>query len=215
MRHLLLLVALLSVGGCFHKPNKLIQQSQRLVVNPNLPNVITWSADVNQDAMRYWLTEARRRFTNPIVFAAHGGYEFVENKVGDLTVIELQWWIYPDAPRKPMSAQAAAETLANMYPDRDIVFTACNKNGFPLRVKRVFYAKKEVWIVPDDFQPSFKHMRHETGRDNDAVGSIWEFVAYDGHKAEPSYEILTAATTKPATQPTTHPTTQPASDKLD
>jgi hypothetical protein len=110
-----------------------------------------------------------------------------------------------------MSAQAAADMLANLYPDRDIVFTACNVNGYPLRTKRVFYAKQAVWIIPDDHQSWFPLFRHETKREFDTVGNIWEFVSYDGHEAGPVNLVDRRPTNPPpSTQPTTAPTTSPS-----
>lgn len=177
-------------------------------VDSHLPNFICWSENsVSPHARELWLIEARKRFVNPVVFSCHGGYEFVEKQIGDETVTTLEWWVYPDAPRKPMSAQACADMLADMYPDRDIVFLPCNHNGFELHTKRVFYARQATWIIPDDYQSWVPLFQHETQRDFDTVGSIWEFVAYDGHDEEPAI-IVDKHLTHPA--PTTQPTTTPA-----
>jgi hypothetical protein len=200
LKKLLYLTVAISVLGCTDSqtPPKLISPTNKsLSVDFNFPSVISWNAELDGDSQKLWLTEARKRFVNPVLFACHGGYEINEIKVGDETVTDIQWWCYPDAPRKPMSVQAAADTLANLYPDRDIVFTVCNPQGSEIKTKRVWYAKQKVWIVPDDFQPSFEWMRHETDRDFDGVGSIWEFVSYDGHIEQP------IAKTNPIKQPTT------------
>jgi hypothetical protein len=175
--------------GCNTYP-KNITVSTTQPFSTETPNIICWSSkDIDSNSQKLWLLEARRRFNNPILFACHGGYEFVEKQIGDTKVVELEWWVYPDAPRQPMSAQSAADFLANLYPDRDIVFTACNENGYELNTKRVFYAKSKVWIIPDDMQsgPVF----HETKRNEGDVGSIWEFVSYDGHQYTTQHIVAT------------------------
>ena len=165
----------------------------------DLPEVIQWSV-VNgvKNAPVYWIVEANKRFRNPVIFVCHGGYEYVTKNYGDYTVSELEWWVYPDPPREPMSAQEAANTLANLYPDKDIVFVVCNILGHNLTTKRVFYGKKDVWVVPDN---NIENGAREKKRGYDGVGSIWEFVSYDGRLGIPNVTPLVLPTSRPTTLP--------------
>lgn len=184
----------------------------------SLPTLISWCKDLTGPSQELWLQSARKRFVNPVIFSCHGGYEYKYKMVDGERIEYREWYLYPDEPREKMPADSAAKTLANLYPDRDVVFMACNEYGHTLTVRRVFYARQKVWIVPDEYQSPFKFLQHETLRDWDSVGSIWEFVAYDGGGKKldviPIWkpEIpTTKPATVPATQPTTAPTTVPSS----
>lgn len=209
LNKLLPVVFVMILGGCYAIPTingkmLTVPYPTTTSVDSHLPNFICWSENsFSPHARELWLIEARKRFANPIVFSCHGGYEFVEKRIGDDIVTTLEWWLYPDSPRKPIPAQSAADTLANMYPDRDIVFLPCNPNGFELHTKRVFYAKQATWIIPDDYQSWLPIVQHESKRDFDTVGSIWEFVGYDGHDGEPTKIVDRHPTHSPATKKST------------
>lgn len=202
LKHLLsVLLVLTTLVGCTISPpvkNDPLTNAD----NPNkLGNIISWNDDLNHTAY-LWLDKARDRFVDPVVFTVHGGYEFIDTQVGDRTITTVEWWVFPDAPRKKMSAQTAADTVANLYPDRDILFVVCNENGYELRTPRVFYAKQDIWTVPDK---AFPLMFREQTRDFGSTGNIWEFVAYDGHDAIEKHIVDDRPTYVPTTQPTTQP----------
>jgi hypothetical protein len=175
----------------------------------NMPQSLIWNDfGMYNCGSAEWLLEASKRFNNPVVFHCHGGIrtDIVRNPNGTLTTLH-EWWVYPDPPRSPMRIDDLATTLTNLYPDRDIVLVTCNPGGFDINVKRVFYAKRNVWTIPDANATGF--YAHEQIRDFDTVGSIWEFVS-NGGLGGPATTQPAAPTTRPTTAPSTRPTTQPA-----
>jgi hypothetical protein len=174
----------------------------------NMPSSIVWNDfGTYRAGTEEWREEANKRFNNPILFHCHGGIHMETYEENGKTVVVEEWWVYPDPPRKPMPAAELARSLANLYPDRDIVLLTCNPGGFDLNVKRVWYTKRNVWTIPDAYATGF--YAHEQIRDYDAVGSIWEFVSTNGRYFGAKFPVTETPTTKPTTRPTTRPAVAP------
>ncbi len=82
-----------------------------------------------------WESEVAKRFYRPIVVCVHGGTMFG------------QWWCEPDDSPE-MNVEAMALLLKKLYPDRPIFLISCNREGIPLHVRGVFYAKSIVSSYP-------------------------------------------------------------------
>jgi len=180
-KFLLCLLALFS--GCAAIP----------AVRPAPVSPIVWEdSDYFREGAADWQTVAAQRFKNPIVFACHGGVhrEFLASAAG--LYVRSSWWVLPDDGRQPQSVESLAQTLANLYPERDIVLVCCNPGGFDLDVPRVWYCRRPVWVIPDTF---IKHAAE------DGAGSIWEFVSYSGGSSH-TQDVEEVVLPHP---PTTHP----------
>jgi hypothetical protein len=202
----------LAFGCVVHKIERIeLNEGRATIVRDSInhmPQIIVWSDfALYSQGVKDWMTVASQRFNNPVLFFCHGGVKSVETTLPNgMRLAKNEWWVFPDHPRKPVSANEVARTLAQMYPDRDIVFMSCNPGGFELNVPRVWYTKKNNWVVPDPFAIG-NVFGHERRRDFDAVGSIWEFVSYDGRDLQPATQPTTQPTTAPTTQPSTRPVT--------
>jgi hypothetical protein len=86
----------------------------------------------------WWAAELSQRFgPDVLVVSVHG------------TTRRGEWWLLPDDDKAvPLHAETVAQTLKLLYPDRPVVFIACNEGGHSLRVAGVWYAKKIVWTKP-------------------------------------------------------------------
>lgn len=171
---------LITIVGCRVSP---FQENPKVVITDTmeLPRVICWSNGLVSSSKDYWLLEAKKRFTNPVVFLCHGNYKFVKQKIAGQEVQTFEWWAYPDSPRQSMSVQSIADYLSNLYPDNDIVLIICNPASFRIKGNRVFFSKTSIWTIPDDFQNRsiFNPFWHEVSRDFNTTGSIWEFYGGD------------------------------------
>jgi hypothetical protein len=92
--------------------------------------------------MDYWIEDITARFDNPVILICHGNARVIEI-VGPIPCRYWEWYLYPDAPGKCVSAQTAVNNLRRNYPERPIVVMSCNPgrntlygktSGMPKRV---------------------------------------------------------------------------------
>lgn len=134
-----ILIAL--ILGCV-KPDPEIIKLRTDISLTTMPSIIQWNdfGKVDNNGIIYWYKEASSRFKDPIIFACHGGYKTVNGK-------EI-WYLFPDPPRRPQPVEEIANSLNNLYPNRQIFLIVCNEKGIPLTVSRVWYAKNRIWVMP-------------------------------------------------------------------
>ena len=65
-----------------------------------------------------------------------------------------------------------AEYLVSKYPNNEIVLIICNDKGHSIYVPGVYYAKENVWSIPDRFCES---KSHEVQIGFGSIGNINEF----------------------------------------
>jgi hypothetical protein len=160
MRHALIILCLLLVG-CAKAPKQDVPPAVML----------NWSGETIPDGwIHAWYVEARKRFDNPVIVACHGNTVGVVGKDGK---VDKVWMASADPPRKALPIQQIAEVMANIYPDRDVVYICCNEGGHKITVPRAWVAPAIVWAMPDSF-PGTVFWR-ETKRGCGYVGSIYEF----------------------------------------
>lgn len=135
-----------------------------------------------KDFGEWWLTEAKKRFANPIIVICHGGY----NSSGE-------WCVYPEIklPKGavasfyiPEKTEVFANDLHKLYPLNEIILVVCNEKGLtPFHIPNVYYFRQSAWKVPDEnvnflslimMLQDFTYGPHETIRNFGAAGSIWE-----------------------------------------
>jgi hypothetical protein len=193
---IILLLTLILVSGCVSIDRTGIVLDGK---STTMPQIIDWNREIPtlQNSPEWWLKEASMRFKDPIIFTCHGGYHWFGT--------EKVWCVFPAPPRQMQPVYGLANTLANLYPNRDIILVTCNADGDlvgigTLYTKRVWYMPDGVvWMEPDWRGPLAKWYRpFWKGK---GTGSIWDFVSYDGRQLPPA----TAPTTVPTTAPTTRP----------
>jgi hypothetical protein len=130
-----------------------------------------------------WRKEIARRFPNAIAVLVHGG-DFVEG----------QWIVGTNIAkdRRVMPAADVVRHYQKLYPGRTLVLLACNPGHLKLGIPGVYYAKANVWCVPDRALTSehFKVYLGDAGlrtdgsraigdarweKDGNTVGNIFEF----------------------------------------
>lgn len=200
MRILAWLLLVLAIGGCQIDRTGVILNGK----GSEFPQIIYWNKEmlILGDQGEWWLKEAKTRFTNPVIFVCHGGYEMWWNGSDWVET----WIAYPDEPlRSRQPVQEIADTLVNLYPRRDIILVTCNRKGDLVSIGTLH--TKRVWYVPDGvvwMEPDYRgflatwYRRFYNGK---GYGNIWDFVSYDGRMPPPA--------TQPSTQPSTQPTSQP------
>lgn len=139
MRRLaIFLVAVLIVGGIVGVS---IVPTAPKVVHQAQPGVIVEVLDPALEPFaEMWRLEASRRFTNACVLLAHGG-DFVAGN-----------WIIgagyaPHAHVTPV--QDVVRYYQRVHPTRTIVLVSCNPGDIKLGIPNVYYARSNVWLVPD------------------------------------------------------------------
>jgi hypothetical protein len=152
------------------------------------PPVIVETLDPSLD--RYaemWKTEISRRFSNAVAVFVHGGNR-----------IEGEWQVNAGLGGHASTARDIVRHFQSVYPDRTVVLISCNPGHLKLGVPGVYYAKSDVWLIPDRqtdattnaetgtfdlpfpfpipfvTEPETRHTRWELNPE--AVGSIFEFV---------------------------------------
>lgn len=177
------LIFILLLTGCsitYHHAEPLPSNIQQAQTSP--PDIIVLSKETAYGG-KYWLAEARKRFPNPIVVIGHGE-EFKNQKPED----KIPFW-FQKSPAGTITVSTLARALHHCFPDRDIVLVICNPDGHSLDVDRVWYAKTNVWVVPDSYveglvakgSPLFAITRETTiGVGN--VGNISEFITKNDTK---------------------------------
>lgn len=142
----------------------------------NQPDVVMHCMDpaIPEAGVKLWKKEIARRFHCSVGIVVHGG-EFVEGQ-----------WLVKTSGLSSCVARPAAEVVRHyqgMYPNRTIVLISCNPGHLSLGVPGVWYARANVWVVPDrEMTPENTGMHWAFfGKSRweeypDAVGSIFEFV---------------------------------------
>ena len=111
------LMLILALGGCTYTDRSAVVLSGSAT---EFPQIIYWNKQmpIFDNMGEWWLREAKTRFTNPVIFICHGGYKY--QRFGNTYV--LTWYVYPDTPARSLQpVQEVADTLANIYPNSDIV----------------------------------------------------------------------------------------------
>lgn len=153
------------ISGCSSLPLVRIQK------DASFPQIINWNpSSPEPNGAEAWLRLAQKRWVNPIIFLCHGG----DGPDGE-------WYVFPDKPRTKMPAEDVAQALHNIYPEHDIIFICCNEGQHNLYTPNVWYARSYVWSTPD---PDVWHKLFPKYNEHTMVGSIWDFVTYDGRKSQ-------------------------------
>lgn len=165
MRVFLLLLVAFSINCVSYPPPVITVNSTKY------PNIIRWST-FRPNAAEQWLKEAQKRWKDPVVFVCHGGYRsFITTDSNGKDELTFVWVISPDRPRMPMPVSVVAQLLHNMYPKQDVVLITCNEKQQDIFVPRVWYARTDVWQVPDTYATN-----HEKLINFGCVGNINEFI---------------------------------------
>jgi hypothetical protein len=94
---------------------------------------ISWSENINY-GMPIWLRHAESELGRPVIaLFCHGGPD-----------ANGEWYLWPDAPRKPMPVEHAAWVLASFAEGREVIIFSCNRNGTELGVPKVWYSRQIV-----------------------------------------------------------------------
>lgn len=144
-------------------------------------DIICVSQDLEYGS-KLWLIEARKRFINPLIFSGHGTFIPYANNPAEGT-----WVISRERNNKQeiINVSEIAKSLRYIYPERDIILVVCNPGKVDINVKNVWYARENVWAVPDknaritsEFKiPELINIEiRETSIDKGYVGNIYEFV---------------------------------------
>jgi hypothetical protein len=124
-------------------------------------DTLAWSRNIAH-GQKAWLTEARKRFSDPFVFVVHGD-----------THDGKSWWCAPDDAAAEANITAVGKLLHDLMPDRDVVLVSCDTKGVVPRLpKRVWAARRTVWSAPRSaclFPPP-----------DNVCSSIFEFVEGEG-----------------------------------
>jgi hypothetical protein len=166
---------LILISGCI-TDRSTIKSSEHI---NEFPDIISWANDppFYEESGKWWMQEAKKRFNSPIIFICHGTtVEYSDNKFNYKT-----WYLVPNhSTRTPIPTQTVATTLANMYPERDIVMVVCNKEGNCLKTKRIWYLPKGLVLAQPKIADLTYNLRKHILEDGTIEsGDIWDFVSYD------------------------------------
>lgn len=156
------LYALLVLAGCGchtvadRLPKWTAPTSQPVVADRLRYDAITYCQNIRFSELA-WRDLILARFENPVVVIGHGG---------DLDGV---WHVFPDGGRDPMPVSAVAWAMHDAFPGRPVVLLICNHEGHDLDTPGVFYARTDVWSIPD----AVARRRHASK--DDAAGSFDEF----------------------------------------
>jgi hypothetical protein len=191
----ILLALALFLGGYAAGCSSPLPRSWRHTPSP-MPDLIQWCSYVEPNGDAGWMEECRMRWKKPVLFSCHGGYESypVYDDKGRVVFQEV-WVAYPQGGRKPIPVEWIAWVLHNLYPEHDIILSVCNAKGHDLHVPRVWYARGKVFTTPDGHYPYTLIPRPHT-----SVGSVWDFVSYDGRELSTPQTPISIEPVGPATR---------------
>lgn len=122
-------------------PLALRERAQPRAIERAQPGVIIETLDPSLEIYAtMWQEEIGRRFDNAVGILVHGG-NFVEG----------QWVVGANLVpyRRVSSAEDVVRHYQELYPGRTVVLLACNPGHLKLNIPGVYYAKANVWCVPD------------------------------------------------------------------
>lgn len=108
-------------------------------VKQTSPVILNWSpSSLAQTSALAWAKEAEKRLgtSDFTMIYCHG------------VTRDGEWWLSPDAPRKPLRVADVAWTLRNIN-TKPLVILACNEGAHTLDVPGTLYGRRIVWSTPD------------------------------------------------------------------
>lgn len=110
-----------------------------------------------------WQAEIGRRFSHAVGVFVHGG-----------DIVDGEWVVRTSIrPGHSMRVQEVVSHFQALYPTRTIVLLACNPGHLKLGIPGVYYAKSNVWCVPDR---ALAEVTDRWQKYPEVVGNIYELV---------------------------------------